>query len=380
MNNPLPTLWKRATTGALLMWTIEVKGNQYRTHSGQQGGAITTTEWTTAKGKNFGKANATTAEEQAYKDALSKWTKKIDREGHKQDLSKVDEITIPSPMLAQNYLDRYEKLDWNAGVYISLKLNGVRCIATRDGLFSRKGSEWVACPHIFKALKPIFDKYPEIKALDGEFFNEDLRQNLGGLISLVSKKAPTEEELKKSAEIVQYHIYDIIDNEMLYLDRLNKVKEIVEWHFTLGPSPLRIVNAYKCENHEYAKQVLEMYEKDGHEGAIIRTNSYYENKRSKNLLKFKTFIEDEFEIIDVIEGDGNLSGKVGAFTLKDFIEGRVFNASPIGSHEYWTQMWNDRDKLIGLTATVKYKELTPLQENKGGVPSFGKVVAIRNYE
>jgi hypothetical protein len=60
--------------------------------------------------------------------------------------------------------------------------------------------------------------------------------------------------------------------------------------------------------------------------------------------------------------------------------GVEFNSSPTGSHEYWTKMWQDRDTLVGCTATVKYKELTPIKDGKGGVPSFGKVVAIRNYE
>lgn len=32
----LTSLFKKSSTGALLEWTIEVKGNKYRTHSGQR--------------------------------------------------------------------------------------------------------------------------------------------------------------------------------------------------------------------------------------------------------------------------------------------------------------------------------------------------------
>ena len=101
--------------------------------------------------------------------------------------------------------------------------------------------------------------------------------------------------------------------------------------------------------------------------------------RSKHLLKYKSFTDDEFEIVDVIEGEGNLAGKIGAFVLKDS-RGVLFNSAPTGSHAYWARMWQDRAILVGRKATVKYKELTPVKDGKGGVPSFGKVIAIRDYE
>ena len=65
----LEKLYKYAATGALQQWWIEVEGNKYRTHAGQVGGKITTTAWTHCEGKNQGRANATTAEEQALRDA-----------------------------------------------------------------------------------------------------------------------------------------------------------------------------------------------------------------------------------------------------------------------------------------------------------------------
>ena len=43
--------------------------------------------------------------------------------------------------------------------------------------------------------------------------------------------------------------------------------------------------------------------------------------------------------------------------------------------EYLSQLWTDKDKLIGKVATIKYANLTP--DNK---PRFPKVIAIRDYE
>ncbi len=72
----LPMLFARTNTGAIQTWTIEVDGNKYRTHYGQLDGAIQITEWTLCVGKNTGKKNATSNEDQAVKEAKATWKKK----------------------------------------------------------------------------------------------------------------------------------------------------------------------------------------------------------------------------------------------------------------------------------------------------------------
>lgn len=376
----LPTLYKRSATGATLEWVIEVQGNKHRTHSGQTGGVVTTTEWTMCLPKNSGKANATTAEDQAYKDALSKWTRKRDREQFVENIKDVDVVKFVQPMLAQKYTDRCDTPQFQAAlskgdVSVSLKLNGARCVANRHGLFSRKGSEWKSCPHVIEALKPLFDAHPEL-VLDGELFNEDMRQDLGSIISLISKKKPSDHEIAQSRQLVKYHVYDIVDVDIDYHDRYTRLNEYV---VHLDNSVIQFVDATVVSSKQQIDDFLKQYESQGHEGLMVRINDVYENKRSKNLLKHKSFTDDEFLIVDVMEGQGNLSGKLGAFVLED-ARGVRFNSAPTGSHQYWEQMWMDRKQLVGKTATVKYKELTPIKGDTGGVPSFGKVVAVRDYE
>ena len=72
----LPTLYSRTSTGAIQIWTIIVEYDAYRTVHGQLNGRLQTTEWTICKPKNEGKVNATTADEQALKDAKTLWKKK----------------------------------------------------------------------------------------------------------------------------------------------------------------------------------------------------------------------------------------------------------------------------------------------------------------
>jgi DNA ligase-1 len=106
---------------------------------------------------------------------------------------------------------------------------------------------------------------------------------------------------------------------------------------------------------------------------MIRLNAPYENKRSKSLLKRKEFVDAEFTILGVIEGNGNLTGKVGKLQFE--INGKPFESAVNGDWEYIEHLWNSREGLVGKTATVKYFELT-----EHGVPRFGKVIAIRDFE
>ena len=86
----LPILYARTNTGAVQTWTIEVIGNKYRTHYGQLDGEIQTTEWSLCEAKNAGKKNATSAEQQAEKEAQATWKKKK-ASGYFDDIKDIDD-------------------------------------------------------------------------------------------------------------------------------------------------------------------------------------------------------------------------------------------------------------------------------------------------
>jgi DNA ligase 1 len=70
----LKPIYKKTKSGKTQQWEIEVVGNKYRTISGQTDGKSVVSEWTVIKGKNIGKSNETTDEEQALKEAEAKRT------------------------------------------------------------------------------------------------------------------------------------------------------------------------------------------------------------------------------------------------------------------------------------------------------------------
>ena len=63
----LAPTYKVDLNGSIRMHVVEVEGNKYRTESGLIDGARVISEWTECFGKNVGKSNGTTDEEQALK-------------------------------------------------------------------------------------------------------------------------------------------------------------------------------------------------------------------------------------------------------------------------------------------------------------------------
>ncbi|NBT09009.1 MAG: hypothetical protein EBS98_09435, partial [Chitinophagia bacterium] len=140
---------------------MEQNGSKYRTIAGLQNGEQVTSEWTVAEGKNQGKKNETSSVEQATKEIEAKY-KKQKKTGYFDDINSVDDMSYIEPMLAKLYKDYSNKIDFSEGEYIlQCKFNGMRCVATKSGLFTRKGEKYLSCPHIEKSLAPFFEKYPD---------------------------------------------------------------------------------------------------------------------------------------------------------------------------------------------------------------------------
>ena len=91
-------------------------------------------------------------------------------------------------------------------------------------------------------------------------------------------------------------------------------------------------------------------------------------------MKFKSFTDDEFEIVDYKEGKGNDKGTV-IFTCKTNDDYKTFEVRPRGTREERKAMLENIENYIGKYLTVKYFELTDQ-----GIPRFPVGVAIRDYE
>jgi len=360
------TLYKRAVNGKINEWTVEVEGSCFRTISGYTDGIKTTSEWTCCEAKNVGKKNATTPEQQAKAEAEAMWVKRIEL-GSFDNIRDIDKPVYFKPMLAQDYHDYKDKITFP--VYSQPKLDGIRCIVRADGMWSRNGKPIISAPHIFEALKYIFETNPDL-VFDGELYADKFANDFNAICSLVKKTKPTASDLKASAEQIQYHIYDIPSVGADFVSR-NAYLNLISL-----PNCCVKVETTQINNETELMSWYNEYMAMGYEGQMVRLDKPYENKRSKSLLKHKSFIDEEYTILDIEERNGNKTGMIGAFIFESKT-GHRFNASPKFNWDECKAMWQNRTQLIGKSATVKYFNLTP-----DGVPRFPYVIKIdrESYE
>ena len=145
------------------------------------------------------------------------------------------------PMLA--YPVSKKEIDYSEPVFMQPKLDGVRCVIQCElhylldnqqmhentvipviTAYSRTGKEWKNIQHILAELRPFFQKYPN-HILDGELYNHDFKDDFEKIISMVRKTKPTDEARLESAENVQFHCYDIIDEKLPFDQRIEFVNE-----------------------------------------------------------------------------------------------------------------------------------------------------------
>ena len=367
----LETIYKKTKTGATQEWTIEVVGNKYRTHSGQVGGVITTNEWTIVYGKNTGKLNETTDKEQTMKEAVAKRTKKLES-GYFENIKHINKTQYFEPMLASKWEDSKDKITYP--IYSQAKLDGIRCIVTSEGMFSRNGKAIISAPHIRESLSEVFEAYPNL-ILDGELYADKFANDFNKIVSLVKKTKPTDADLKESKKNIQYWIYDLPDNDIQFGYRCDRLNHLFET-FDFFSKHCVEVETNICNDEDEVMGLYEEYVEHGFEGQILRTNGKYENKRSKFLLKHKSFIDEEYTIIGVCEGEGNKTNMVGYMTFET-ADGKPFKSNVKATFEESEEMFRNRKQLIGKQATIKYFNLTP-----DGIPRFPYVINIdrESYE
>ena len=403
----MTTLYKRDKKGKVRAWTIEHDTVSYWTISGiHPDGKMTKTAPTFVEQKNVGKANETSLEQQVLNEVASKVQYQIDQ-GFTYDIPSEEKRFEVS--LANKYQDRQEKGKLDFPYFVEPKLDGVRCyIKMVDGvirMFSRKHKEFVSCPHIVtnEFVQKFFELYPDA-ILDGELYNHNLKDDFNKIVSLVKKTKPKYEDLVESAKLVQYHCFDSYypsEPQLIYSERKTRLLNILhqyDWvghhlydvnkgnfylvgvgwvHYFLGGWKLVIPEP------EYSETLVEHYIESiverGYEGIMLKKDVPYFFGRSFDMLKYKKFFDKEFKIVDFEEGNGNLVG-IAAAVICETEDGQTFKAGVMGTQDYARDLFTNKDLYKGKMATIVYQALTPMKDGKGGVPRFGKMREIRNYE
>ena len=281
------------------------------------------------------------------------------------------------PMLAYPVSDK--PINYDDKIFMQPKLDGVRCVIQYERrvqpredvvvAYSRTGKEWKNIDHILFNLKPWFALNPNV-ILDGELYNHNFKDNFEKIISMVRKTKPTDEARAESAENVQFHCYDIIDETMTFEERNKFIVQTVPRNHCVHHVP----TLTNVGNHTQAKIFHTNYLNQGYEGSILRTNDTYACKRTHNLRKFKDFHDAEAEITGWVEGKGKRIGTIGKFTAVDS-EGNVFGMPVMDKFKILQANFETMKDWVGETATFTYFERT-----KAGSYRHPLFKCIRNYE
>ena len=273
------------------------------------------------------------------------------------------------PMLAHKFDD--SRVDWSKPVYIQPKLDGVRCLFTKDGAYSRAGNKFMNLAHIEAELIPFFNERPDF-VLDGELYNHNLKNDFEKIISLVRKQKPTADDRLEARKLVQFHVYDYIDGKYdSYKRRMHSLVTSDLYCPSIQYVPAKLVDSYN-----YARTIHTTFLSEGYEGSIIRLDGVYKHGRSYDLMKFKDFSDTEATIVGYELGKGKRTGTLGKFIMLSD-EGVTFGCPPGKGYSYkdLAKILVDINDYIGQRATFTY-----FQKTNAGSYRHPHFKALRNYE
>ena len=263
-----------------------------------------------------------------------------------------------------------ERLDFNEKMFMQPKLDGIRCYITKDGAFSRNHKAFLNVGHILEDLQEIFDKYPDI-VLDGELYNHYYRDNFERIVSLVRTKHATPDQTD-----IKYHIYDYYNPKYplrVFSARFRDVQDIFKYY---DIPTCELVDTVIIESQKEINIYYDECIESGYEGAMIRINRPYDQKRSHNLQKVKIWKDSEFTITGYVEGKGKFAGGIGKFLGIDQDGLEIEVPAPTFKLEERRRALRDFDKKFnGNIATFIWFERT-----LRGAYRFPKFKALRSYE
>ena len=259
-------------------------------------------------------------------------------------------------------------------VSMSLKMDGIRCSALVDNdgniqFLSRQGHKILGLNEITDAIEKL--------GLKGYFIDGELiKINTDNIASddnfrLTTKIVNSKSDDKRGLEFVVFDITPIEDyyngkSNLPYEQRLELMNKLIGD----GNKFVRLVEKFGItDNVEEVYQKLNEVVADGKEGLILNTlNGVYSfGKRPKDILKVKAFSDADVLVIDILEGEGRLEGKLGKVKVQFKYEGKIYT-SFVGSgfndieREYY---WEHKDELMNKVITIKYFEIS--KNEKDGV-------------
>jgi len=377
----LRPLYKDSVRGSSMIWWVgfDLQTAELLLYHGYVNGAVRT-DRTVVVPNQSGRS----LHEQSVLEALQRYHLKF-REGYRPIGAPAPEID--EPMLAAKWEPGKTRLDYPVGVQV--KIDGIRCLCRKVGSTpiryrSRGNREY---PHFNtqfdSELENFFSFLPNAGVeLDGEMYIHGM--DFSQLSSVVRNERTPHQLLPQ----LIYHIFDFNTSDPLpYEKRYETLTLSLQRYLEAGyiASRFLIVPISFANSKEEIIELQRYYVQEGYEGAMIRKlangvdegkklqAALYKSGRSNNLLKVKTFIDEECEIIGVEKAKGT-EADAALLVVRD-IRGNVFSVRPAATFEERRNWLSNPGLVLNKKATIVYQELSVYN-----VPRFPVVKAIRDYE
>lgn len=263
----------------------------------------------------------------------------------------------------------------NSDWVLERKLDGVRCnVINRNGIIkchSRQGKEITT---LGKLVDELQGHLPNNTVLDGEICLVDDKglESFQGIMKEIKRKDHTiESPLLLCFDMLTLEEFENKKGNTIYTERMKRLKEwynLQNWN-----TQNKVAKHLSIVNYEfYSPKTLEEWNKKvkeyNWEGLMFRKNVGYEGKRTSNLLKYKMFMDEEFKVLAVEEGDAQelINGKmekikcVGSLVIE--YKGNKVNVGTGLSLEQRKRWYKHPEEIIGKTITVKFFEPTQNQD------------------
>jgi DNA ligase-1 len=303
----------------------------------------------------------------------------IDKDLKTRAGDKIINKAIPDhiPEFSVALADKYEPklVDWKDGWYVSRKIDGARCIAIVDErgetiFLSRTGK-------VFDTLSVIANHIRNMGisnvVLDGELclVDDDGNEDFQGVMKQLKKKDHT-------ITNPCFKIFDMLTHNEFYSKKGEsnrpyslRLANLLETFKNNNSSCLSILKQDKISGDSHFQEFVQESTRNGWEGLMLRADESYKGKRSKDLLKYKSFHDDEYVVTAIKFGPFRYV-KNGQECEEEMlsnvtVQHKGYNVDvgsgfTISERQYF---YSNPDAIVGKVITVQYFEETNNQD--GGI-------------
>lgn len=273
-------------------------------------------------------------------------------------------------------------------VWVTTKLDGFRIVydPTIKKFFTRAGQEYEGIDHLIPECDKLSEElsqqiggYGTMVMLDGELLHKPVDGlNSQELYSLTSSAARKKGQHKDKLNL-QFNVFDFIPvpefrfgtTTLKYKTRRNAMNIVFSLKQFENLIPVETLY-HGTFSEEILMGLLKDVEANGGEGLMINTDGVYECRRTKSLLKVKTFHSADVLVTDVYEGEKGkeFEGTLGGVTIQFLYNGevRTCNCGSGFDKDERELFFNNPELIIGKIIEINYFEVS--KDSKTGTESL----------